>query len=633
MNHKKAFTLVELIVVITILAILATIWFLSFNGYQKTARDSTRMSDIWNMSKVIELARISTGKFPAVTNPIDVTFSGSVVWQQWSFGQESLQDAKRLSQVPVDPLTQSEYAYSTTSQTGEFQIGAILEWVSAYKLPSNQAVAATPSYDFSQAFIDGNYNGKFLVHSEQIDSNTDRVYVLWVPSILATNTESATIEDILTNNRLLYSGKKISPATYSWAIARDNDWSFTPTITSHGTSNSSIAVVYEGTSDELSTGSGKIDLVDSLRTYYASSWIQTEDSIEDFIAIDTNTDPNNAVALVNTYVSAWLWGMENTETRTTEVQASSWGGWGGWTPWPWTCNGMSATHLANLNNMGNADIVAGRLGVHADISNGLVVNHTTADWCSVRTLDIAYGDAIDMIDELWLLYDLTHIWAPNTSPSWVPPETLANLENLTQLDFDDNVVWWNFSQFYTRWSTRHCIDGSYTAGGKMCVEWNGSTIDITIEPSCEDMTTSQLANLNNWLDITDPTPGNAVWIWAAGWAPLTVNQWCAITTLTVDTQGGTNIITSIPEEFGLLENLSNVNFNGHSITQLPDSIINMDSLWGIIFNSTALGNLWGSFFNIERIAPNSPDSLQYSCQSNITPTGATVCIGITGWAI
>ncbi|MFK7780612.1 MAG: prepilin-type N-terminal cleavage/methylation domain-containing protein, partial [Candidatus Gracilibacteria bacterium] len=47
--NKKAFTLVELIVVITILAILGTIAFISLQGYSKSSRDSVRISDVSNM--------------------------------------------------------------------------------------------------------------------------------------------------------------------------------------------------------------------------------------------------------------------------------------------------------------------------------------------------------------------------------------------------------------------------------------------------------------------------------------------------------------------------------------------------------------------------------------------------------
>ena len=45
-NTKKAFTLVELIVVITILAILGTIAFMSLQGYSADARNTKRTNDI-----------------------------------------------------------------------------------------------------------------------------------------------------------------------------------------------------------------------------------------------------------------------------------------------------------------------------------------------------------------------------------------------------------------------------------------------------------------------------------------------------------------------------------------------------------------------------------------------------------
>ena len=54
-NSTKAFTLVELIVTITILAILWTIAFILFQGYLRDARDSVRLSDFKNIQKAFSL--------------------------------------------------------------------------------------------------------------------------------------------------------------------------------------------------------------------------------------------------------------------------------------------------------------------------------------------------------------------------------------------------------------------------------------------------------------------------------------------------------------------------------------------------------------------------------------------------
>ncbi|MDD2907057.1 MAG: type II secretion system protein [Candidatus Gracilibacteria bacterium] len=64
-NTKKAFTLVELIVVITILAILGTIAFISLQGYSGEARDSKRLS---NVNDLIKKVNIEVSKGTAISS-------------------------------------------------------------------------------------------------------------------------------------------------------------------------------------------------------------------------------------------------------------------------------------------------------------------------------------------------------------------------------------------------------------------------------------------------------------------------------------------------------------------------------------------------------------------------------------
>jgi len=77
LNQNIAFTLVELIVVITILSILATIGFMSLLGYQKSARESIRLSDIKLIEKQLSLYEIKNSALPIPDNYITITASGT----------------------------------------------------------------------------------------------------------------------------------------------------------------------------------------------------------------------------------------------------------------------------------------------------------------------------------------------------------------------------------------------------------------------------------------------------------------------------------------------------------------------------------------------------------------------------
>lgn len=59
---KKGFTIVELLIVIVVIAILAAISIVAYNGIQQRARDSRRASDISNIEKAIRRWSIESGQ-------------------------------------------------------------------------------------------------------------------------------------------------------------------------------------------------------------------------------------------------------------------------------------------------------------------------------------------------------------------------------------------------------------------------------------------------------------------------------------------------------------------------------------------------------------------------------------------
>ncbi|MDD3144876.1 MAG: two-component regulator propeller domain-containing protein [Candidatus Gracilibacteria bacterium] len=148
MKTKKGgqgFTLVELIVVITILAILGTIAFINLQGYSGSARDSKRESDISNILK-----KVSVEQIKGVTGGelIDNQASKSVVINNIS--TNAIQGIPKFSQLKEDgtsfkdPTTKSDYVLSYAK--GGTSTGAY-----------NFLQIATINEERNEAVVKGNY--------------------------------------------------------------------------------------------------------------------------------------------------------------------------------------------------------------------------------------------------------------------------------------------------------------------------------------------------------------------------------------------------------------------------------------------------------------------------------------------
>ncbi len=66
--RHRGFTIVELLIVIVVIAILAAITIVAFNGVQQRARDAKRQSDVKTIAKALELYYTEKGAYPNATN-------------------------------------------------------------------------------------------------------------------------------------------------------------------------------------------------------------------------------------------------------------------------------------------------------------------------------------------------------------------------------------------------------------------------------------------------------------------------------------------------------------------------------------------------------------------------------------
>ena len=137
-RNRRAFTLVELIIAVTILAILATIAFLNLSGYTGDTRDSVRYTDLRNIQKTMDLNLAEWRDLPIPDNVKSGTVEISEIpwekWQEWLFWEESIKSFSELNSVPLDPSKKTKYRYLVSEDRKFYYLEAELENGEKYTL-------------------------------------------------------------------------------------------------------------------------------------------------------------------------------------------------------------------------------------------------------------------------------------------------------------------------------------------------------------------------------------------------------------------------------------------------------------------------------------------------------------------
>lgn len=113
MRKQSGFTLIELMVVMAIIAILATAWLSAYGGYLKKARDSTRISDLNAIATVVISAMTTNWSAPDIAT----LRSAITAMNNWVL----LVDPLKPSSVCLDETGGSalcEYLYITCTNGG-----------------------------------------------------------------------------------------------------------------------------------------------------------------------------------------------------------------------------------------------------------------------------------------------------------------------------------------------------------------------------------------------------------------------------------------------------------------------------------------------------------------------------------
>ena len=252
----RAFTLLELIVVITILSILGSIAFFSVNWFIKKARDISRLENLNIIDFWIELFVTEKWYYPEPDNASEIVFSGWLLWSQGTFWDSTRTKVWKINTKPVDLVSLNEFTYSLANDKKQYELWAVFE--------ANEMLLDNFSFDtyaksqiLVKSMVVWNYNGLTL------SVNTGwLVYILGLPTILSYDVEEKDIVNLISKKTLAYKWFWNIAASYTWTLFKIDWWfDFDP----------SLLVLFTWTYDTLLNNESEwINLLNNLQLAY--SW-------------------------------------------------------------------------------------------------------------------------------------------------------------------------------------------------------------------------------------------------------------------------------------------------------------------------------------------------------------------------
>jgi len=113
MNNKKGFTLIEVLIVVSIIGILASIILVGLGAFRSRGRDTRRLADVRQVQGALELYYSKNGSYPAGGYTAVKTAT------------EGPTPGLGIAKLPNDPNPSSNYLYQTNGQS--YVLGAALE--------------------------------------------------------------------------------------------------------------------------------------------------------------------------------------------------------------------------------------------------------------------------------------------------------------------------------------------------------------------------------------------------------------------------------------------------------------------------------------------------------------------------
>ncbi|MDD3145415.1 MAG: leucine-rich repeat domain-containing protein [Candidatus Gracilibacteria bacterium] len=644
----KAFTLVELIVVITILAILGTIAFINLQGYSTGARDSKRISDINNIQKkiTIELSKgtLLSSLINTVKTNTGLTIDGNPAISIQ--GTANFLTLKENGDKFKDPVTKGDYLLS-------YSIGGT--GTGAYKFTQ----IGTVNEENNQAVIKGNYyqmqvgdSPSITVNNEDyyvVDAGVDLPYIVDNSGDSSSNSSSGgpvvTYEcngligsanpdqrgdnygyqdfDLCTNTIILSSLINIplssnltnNPgAREVYAFVLEQGKTYTLESLGNDTDSDTAFFLYDNLGNKLAINDdlsndiyrSSITYVAPYTGYYYLGVMGYDDggTYADYtLSIDdgNSTNPVNGMCGSDNGKLLLVTPTNLCSKGTSSIVTDQ----GEGLNYTWTCDGIngggntscSAIHkVAIACNYQQADIDA--LNISGGYENFSVTDEnyntlttfplTKDQWCSVTNLTWIGG--ANVTPEIFTLNLLTYLNLYNNGITTLPPE-VGNLTSLTNLDLSTNSL-----------TSLPDEIGNLAYLDFLGIGSNQLTSFPTIIGNLSNLTSLQL--YNNKISSVTHEIGNLTNLVSLGLGTNLLNDlpselWNLnkLTYLSLSS----NQISSIPSQIGNLTNLTNLDLSTNQITTLPSEFSNLVNLKTLYYDNNQVVTIPQSIFSLSSL--------------------------------
>lgn len=129
-RKRKGFTLIEMLIVVAIIGILASVVLVGLGPVQRRGRDARRLADLREVQNALELYFSKCGYYPgnAQSSTPCGAFSSINGPQAWANLQTALSGSNvGVRNIPNDPSGGRTYFYGTDSSGSTYVLGADLE--------------------------------------------------------------------------------------------------------------------------------------------------------------------------------------------------------------------------------------------------------------------------------------------------------------------------------------------------------------------------------------------------------------------------------------------------------------------------------------------------------------------------